>query len=240
VPHWMNYVIAAAIGVIVLGGGFLLLKYMPDKGNTEGKIPPNSKGRKHVWNAQHSDEALLRLITKGPLRSNRPDPMRNTVSNVFTSESDAGRLTTFTVDLWITTAGGWSVMATVRFVFLKLPPVPARLAIYKLDGYRDFALYRKLSKIWRYRTGNAEFDSTFFVSTKDRNFARKVLTPEVVQWFVREPMAQQVSVVLEGEALVSWVYKQNDPELANVLADFLCELNRMLRRYSWLGSTQFS
>jgi hypothetical protein len=244
VPHWINYVIAAAIGVIVLGGGFLIIKYMPTGWHTAAKIGSDKQAltvnwrhrgdSKRTWTPQPPDDRLLSLVSHGPLDGNPPSPRRHPVSDVSVAEDDGARVTIFNVDLLNTTAAGWSRMAFVKFASVGMPPAPARLAIYKLDGYRAFPIYRRVSKLWRYQTGNPDFDRAFFVNAKDRSFARQILTPEVVEWLRREQIAQQVPVILEGDALTSWLYNQDDAGSLEILADFLVEFRHILRRYARL------
>lgn len=93
------------------------------------------------------------------------------------------------------------------------------------------------------KTGSAEFDKHFHVQTEDEGFARALVSPSAMAFFMNDDLAQTLSVIFEGSTLSTWNHldvtkPSNDQyirDYMSLLVDYLIRLLKSTPVELWRG-----
>lgn len=197
---------------------------------TEVQVPKNG-GR---FGAPGQVSAWLGRFSGNPVYSWNPTEVSShEVLKVMRTRIGDFQVMSMCVDEFGVNAAGVRVTnAYIQTVSIDTPAQRPRLAIYRLHGPRTWPGYQQLAR-WRFRTGDRRFDRRFFVEAADRDFARVVLNPQVIEWINSEPIAQHLGFIFEHGTLNTWLNDKFHVTAMNPMADQLIQVFQRIPAQVW-------
>jgi hypothetical protein len=127
-----------------------------------------------------------------------------------------------------------NVIDHVTSVSLDTPGLCRRVSIFRRHGYQRARWYRAMA-FWRFQTGDAAFDRRFKVVVDNRQEARALLAPAVLDFLMTDPRAVHLGITLEQGTCNVWINHGFDVVAVAPMIDYLVSLYRVIPVEFWSG-----